>query len=203
MGTDISNILEPGEEIVWQGVISRALLGFSLIGFLIPIFLIGGFFLTQNIVGFGACNPYKSPNWCHGSTLNYYVNGSIVGYVIIGIGFAFLVVNFFWQFVQQYTITSKRVIIKSGLIGTHFRSIYYEQMKGLLKKSGWTGRMFGFGTVKIDTGRMNFFHKNWSTRETSIQWDYLTYIDKPDEVYQYINTAVAKAKGTPIQQNPQ
>lgn len=200
MNGDVNSILESGEEIVWRSVINRTVLSFSLIGFLIPIFLIGGFFLTQNIIGFGACNPYKSPNWCLGSTLNYYVNGPMAWYIIIGIGFVLSLINFFWQFAKEYIVTSKRVIIKSGLIRTNYKSIYFNQIKGVLKKSGWIGRMFGFGTIKIDTGRMNFFHSTWSTRETSIQWDYLTYIDKPDEMYQYINFTVTKAKEISVSQ---
>ncbi|MDD2657914.1 MAG: PH domain-containing protein [Candidatus Pacebacteria bacterium] len=197
---NIVDVLEPGEEIVWQGVISRTPLVFSLIGFLLPILVIGGFFITQESVGLLPCNSSRLGvnEYCvqHAPTL--YVSGAMLGLVVIGIGLILLLLNYLKQFVQRYTITSKRVIIRLGLIRMNYKFIYYNQIKRVLKKSGWVGRIFGFGTIKIDTGRMNFFHSTWSTRETSIQWDYLTYIDRSDEVYQYIHTAVVKAKETPV-----
>lgn len=163
--TDIS--LEPGEEMVWQGVISRGMLLVSLIGFLIPTLVMGIFAFTQNLVGFSSCGGRYQIDvaGCLARNPNTYVNGALLGSIIIGVGLILLLVGYFWKLVQQYTVTTKRVMIKSGLIRTNYKSIYFNQIKSVLKKSGWMDRMFGLGTIKIDTGRVNFFHSFWSTRE--------------------------------------
>lgn len=182
--------LEPGEKIVWQGVINRGMLLFSLIGFLIPILVMGIFSFTQNSVGFSPCGGRYQMDvaGCLARNPNTYINGVLLGSIIIGVGLILLLLDYFWHLVQQYTVTTKRVIIKSGLIHTDYRSINYDQIKGVLNDTGWLEKMFGFGNVKMDTGATYPPGRDGTVR---IKYECLTDISTPDTVYEYIHSAIA------------
>ena len=193
MDTNINSILQSGENIVWQGVINRKVLATGLVISLVVILVIGGFFFSKETI------QYTS-NGQAGQ-----VSGAIVGMIIIGLGAILSLLAFFQNLVKAYTVTPKRVVIKSGIIGTDYQSIYFEQMKEVLVNVGLIGKIFGVGTIKIDTGKT----ETYSTGGTSIQhsgnmntqsirtrtmYTYLSNIDTPYDVYKYVNDAVTERK---------
>jgi hypothetical protein len=194
MNADVSSILEPGEEVIWQGVSNRGMLLLSFFGFLVPILAMGIFSFTQSSIGLIPCSGRYTEYCMEHSPTTYYVNGAVLGFIIIGIGLILLVVNFLWQFKQKYTVTSKRVIMKSAM-RSEYRSIYFSEIKGVLNATNWLDRSFDFGTVKIDTGATYPRSRYGGTART--KYTCLTNIDAPDKVYQYINSVIAKAEQIP------
>lgn len=51
----------------------------------------------------------------------------------------------------EYVFTNKRIIIRSGLIGVDFKSIYYEEVQSVTVKVGLIDRIFKVGDVYLQT----------------------------------------------------
>lgn len=51
----------------------------------------------------------------------------------------------------EYVFTSKRIIIRTGLIGIDFKSIYYEEVQTVTVKVGLLDRIFKVGDLYIQT----------------------------------------------------
>jgi len=109
---------------------------------------------------------------------------------------------FFVNVVKEYGITNKRVIIKSGIIGTDYKSIYFDQIKNLVVNVGLIGVIFKVGTVKIDIGKTETYssggvrigaiqHHNVRTRT---MYDNLKYINQPYQVYKYLQKTLSHRK---------
>lgn len=193
MDTNINSILQSGENIVWHGVINRKVLAVGLIISLMIILAIGGYLFSKESFQYTSNGQVGQ------------VGGGIVGMIIIGVGVALSLLAFFQNIVKGYTVTPKRVIIKSGLIGTDYQSIYFEQMKEVLVNVGLIGKIFGVGTVKIDTGKTETYSTGGTSSQqgvnmnnvqihTRTMYSYLSNIDTPYEVYKYVNGAVAERK---------
>lgn len=190
METNINSVLQSGENIVWQGVINRKVLAVGLVISLAFILTIGGFFFSKESI------QYTS-NGQAGQ-----VSGAIVGMVIVGVGLVFSLLSFFQNLVKAYAVTPKRVIVKSGLIGTDYQSVYFEQIKEVLVDVGLIGKIFGVGTVKIDTGKTETYStsstgshgENVQQVQTRTMYTYLSNIDTPYDVYKYVNDAVTVRK---------
>lgn len=185
MNTSIENILEPKEQVIWQGVINRKVLAFNLIITLLIIAVISGFLFSKDTV-----------NYISGSTPKE-IKGSTLGIIILAAGLFFTLLNYFLNLVKKYAITKKRVIIKSGIIGTDFKSIYYNEIKSALVVVGLIGKMFGVGTIKIDLGETQVSSnttqdsKGISHTSTSSHkvYEELRYIENPYEVYKYFQSS--------------
>ena len=85
-----------------------------------------------------------------------------------------------FQKVTNYVITNKRLIIKSGLIGADIRSIYYDQIRSAFVKVSLIGKIFGTGTILIDTGRIT---QSGRRRGSKTAYDRFRFIPSPYEVY--------------------
>lgn len=182
MNTPIESILEPKEQVIWQGVINRKALTFNLIIVLIIIALISIFLFRQNIINYTQNDVSKE------------MKGSTLGLIILIAGLLITFLNFFQNIVKKYAITKKRVIIKSGIIGTDFKSIYYNEIKSAIVDVGLIGKIFKVGTIKIDLGETemssstNRDSKGVSHTSTSSHkvYEELKYIEDPYEVYKYL-----------------
>jgi hypothetical protein len=100
---------------------------------------------------------------------------------------------FFSNYVKIYVITNKRVLIKSGLIGTDFNSIYFTQIRTANVNVGLADKIFSVGTINIDTGRIETVSSgNGNNTQNRIQtaYDKLLHISKPYEVYKYFQTTL-------------
>ncbi len=139
-------------------------------------------------------------------TINYTSNGTpkqisgfFIGLGILVIGLFAVLLNFFSNLVVEYAITNKRVIVKSGLIGTDYKSIYFEQINQVIIDVGLVGKMFGTGNLKIDTGKTETYSRGGGTRIGKVQhqnirtrtmYDVLKNIDNLYDVYGIIQPSV-------------
>lgn len=184
MHTPIESILESKEQVIWQGKINRKVLFFNLIIGLIIIVLISGFLFKQDIINYTSNDMPKE------------MKGYTAGTAILGIGLLFILLNYFQNIVKKYAITKKRVIIKSGIIGTDFKSIYYNEIKSSLVVVGLIGKIFNVGTIKIDLGETrissNATQNSKGIAHTSTSshkvYEELKYISNPYEIYKYFQS---------------
>jgi membrane protein YdbS with pleckstrin-like domain len=185
MNAEINSILENQETITWQGKISRKPL-MAVYWVAVAIILIVSIFLFSQ------------------SSINYTSNGKpsqasgvMFGFLVLigGIGTSSLAL---WaQLVKEYAITSKRVLIKSGIIGTDFKSIYFNEIKNIMVDVGVVGKIFSVGTIKIDLGRTETYSSGGMNSNrigqirTRAVYDNLTFIESPYEIYKVIQSALS------------
>lgn len=176
MNQEIQAILEPEEKIAWQDTINRKVMIFHLIISLMIIIGFSYFFFSQEIINYTSNNVPKT------------ITGSTLGLAILIIGSFFSLFSFFSNYVKIYTITNKRVLIKSGLIGTDFNSIYFTEIKTVNINVGLIGKIFSVGTLNIDTGKIETVTSGSGNNRhsgTRTAYDKLLNISKPYEVYKY------------------
>ncbi|RMD67002.1 hypothetical protein D6817_02795 [Candidatus Pacearchaeota archaeon] len=190
MGVGIESVLEPEEQIVWRDVVSRKVLATFLVIWLVLILAVSIFFFLQGEINFKSGTSSRAvPGWA-------------VGLGLLLLGSAISLWAFFSDLVKEYAITQKRVVIKSGLIGTDFKSIYFDQIKEVLVNVGLVGKIFGVGTVKIDTGKTETYSEpaarmgrySVSRVRTRVMYDLLKHIHQPYEVYRYLQQALSERK---------
>src|SRR3989338_3849866 len=186
MSHHIDNILETSEQKKWEGKINRKVMITGLIIGLIIVIGASAFLFSKNNINYTSNGQPKQ------------INGFLIGLGILTIGLFFLLWNFFSNFVIEYDITNKRVIIKSGLIGTDYKSIYFEQISQVVIDVGLIGKMFGTGNLKVDTGKTETYssggtrvggvhHQNIKTRT---MYEVLKNIDSPYDVYKLIQPSI-------------
>ena len=191
MDPNIENILESNEKVVWQGIVNRKVLVTFLIISLAVTFIIGGILFAQETINYTSNGQPKQ------------ISGSVIGIIIIIIGLLMSLLSFFSNIVRNYAITQKRVIMKSGLIGTDFKSIYFDQIKNIIVDVGLIGKIFGVGSVKIDIGKTETYstggHRigggySQGQIRTRTMYDVLKHIDNPYEVFKYLQKTLEGRK---------
>lgn len=181
MANEVESILESQEKIIWQDVINRKVMYFYLI---IALMIIGGlasFLFSQ-----------KTINYTSNGVANT-IAGSTVGGAVLGLGLLITLLAFWSSYVVQYYITNKRVLIKSGLIGTDFNSIYFTEIKTANVNVGLIGKIFSVGTINIDTGKIETVTSgsgNERHTKTQTAYDKLSCVNRPYEVYKYFQTSL-------------
>lgn len=180
-------ILVAGETKLWNGVVNRVALATKYIIIALIVLGISGFLFTQNTIRYTSQSGDGE------------VNGTSLALVVLGIGALIIVWGFFSDFVHEYAFTEKRIIMKSGIIGTDFKSIYYEQIKNLEVDVDLIGKIFGVGTIKIDTGKTETYSTGSGRGEktqirTRTMYDLLRHIDAPYEVYQNVQAILDSRK---------
>lgn len=170
----INTILETEEKVVWEGKINRrVLITRSIIGIIIPVVIIY-FFLSGDVINYTSNGVAKT------------VSGALLRGLSLGILFLIIILNYISNFIKKYTITNKRVIIESGLIGTDFNSIYFTQIRNSNVNVGIIDKIFSTGSINIDTGKISTIEsgngQNHSSN-THTTYDTLSNIDNPYETY--------------------
>jgi len=181
MDQEIANVLEPNEKIIWQDKINRKVMTFYLGISLIITIGISIILFSQETINYTSNNVPKT------------ISGSTVGLIVLIIGLIISFLVFFSNYVKIYVITNKRVLIKSGLIGTDFNSIYFTQIRTANVNVGLADKIFSVGTINIDTGRIETVSSgNGNNTQNRIQtaYDKLLHISKPYEVYKYFQTTL-------------
>lgn len=181
MSREVEAILEPSEKIVWQGVMSRSVLAFDHVFGLIIVGVASGYFFSQEMVTYTSNGAPSS------------VEGSTIGLGILVVGLFLTALSFFSNWVKVYTITNKRVLIKSGLIGTDFESIYFTEVKTANVSVGLVDKIFGVGTVNIDTGKTQTVSHGSGLRQhttTRVAYDKLQHVSQPYEVYKFFQSTL-------------
>lgn len=180
MDIKIDSILEDNEKINWQGKVNRKVLIFTLIVSLLVVFTLGGFLFTKETI------HYTQDN--NGLKVPKEIAGSTVGLAIIILGLFLFLWLFFSDLVKDYALTPKRIIIKSGIIGTDFESTYYNEIKNIVVDVGLIGKIFSVGTVKIDIGEIEVTSTGGNSKQSAsvhsrVKYRVLKHIDNPYEVY--------------------
>jgi uncharacterized membrane protein YdbT with pleckstrin-like domain len=205
MEKETQMILEPGEQVVWEGKINRKVLMFGLITGLIIFGIIAAILFMKESIHFETKGKPEGTD----------IKGWVAGSVILGVSYLLILWNYFSKIVREYVVTKKRVLFKSGLIGTDFKSVYYDQIQNVIVDVGLIGKIFKVGTVKIDTGKTETYstggHAGGSRSSMNIGglrtgggrtgqirtrtvYDMLLHIDKPYEVYQYVQSSLSSRK---------
>lgn len=181
MDQETTNILEPQEKIIWQDIVDRKVMSFSLVLSLIITIGISVYFFSQKTINYTSNNVPKN------------VTGSIPGSIIFIVGLIISLLVFFSNYVKVYSITNKRVLIKSGIIGTDFNSIYFTQIRSANVNVGLMDKMFSVGTIGIDTGKTEMVTSgSGNNQRSSVQtaYDKLLHIKRPYDVYKYFQTTL-------------
>ena len=181
MDQDIINVMEPNEKVIWQDIVNRKVMTFYLGISLIITVGIAIILFSKETINYTSNNVLKT------------ISGSTVGLIVLIIGLIISFLVFFSNYVKIYVITNKRVLIKSGLIGTDFNSIYFTQIRTANVNVGLTDKIFSVGTINIDTGRIETVTTgNGNNTQNRIQtaYDKLLHISKPYEVYKYFQTTL-------------
>jgi len=180
MNQEITNILEQSEKIIWQEWINKNVLLFFLISSLIAITAISTIIFSNKTIIFNASNI----------TLTSYQ----ISIIIFLLGSIISIIKFFSKYVQLYTITNKRLILKSGLIWTDFNSIYFTEIKSINVNVWLIDKIFWTWTINIDTGKTETIVSGTNEhRSTKIQtvYDKFLYINNPYEIYKQIQTTLS------------
>ncbi len=181
MEQEIMAVLEPQEKVVWQDVVNRKVLIFYLTLSLMIVIGISIFLFSKETINYTSNDVPKT------------IAGATVGLIILIVGLLISLLRFFSNFVKKYVITNKRVLIKSGLIGTDFNSIYFTQIRSANVNVGLIDKIFSVGTLNIDTGKIESVEsgsgKNQHSR-TQTAYDKLLHINNPYEVYKYFQTTL-------------
>lgn len=144
--TEIKQILNAGEQILWQGKPKKKAYIFSSIFSMMPFALIwllfdSGFIITMFATG----------------AISHMPIGAIIG---IGLFFVFHMTPV-WIWLAniitasrgyknlEYVFTNKRIIIRSGIIGIDFKNIYYTEIESVNLKVGLVDKMLGVGDIYI------------------------------------------------------
>lgn len=180
-------ILVAGETKLWSGVVNRAALATTYIIIALIVLGMSGFLFMQDTIRYTSQGGAGE------------MSGAFLAFVMLGIGALIVIIGFLSDFVREYIFTEKRIIMKSGIIGTDFKSIYYEQIKNLEVDVGLIGKIFGVGTIKIDTGKTETYSTGSGRGETTqirtrTMYDLLKHIDAPYEVYQNVQAILNSRK---------
>ncbi len=101
-----------------------------------------------------------------------------------------VLLNFFLSYVKVFTITDKRIIIRSGIIGTDYSSIFFTEIKTVGVRVDLIDKIFAVGSINIDTGKIETV-AGGKNNTTKMAYDKLSYIDKPYEVYKILQSTLS------------
>lgn len=186
MDPKIEMMLEGEEQLVWSGKTNPKILKFSLsFGIIISIIVSSIFFLIPTI------------DFSSDSGAVTAVPGFLIGGVILIVGLAGTFICYYSMKVKEFALTKKRILIKSGIIGTDFKSVYYDQIQNAIVDVGLIGKIFGTGSVKFDTGdtKMQTTHSKHgsSTRQVKVYHTFYQ-ISEPYKVYKHAQGSLSKRK---------
>jgi len=177
MNQFISLILEPEEKLLWSGkpeikalfifsiFIMICFLSISILCFLYSDTLIDGF----EIRTLDFSNP---------------VNIMCLSTMLFALVTPFVMCVFYE--ITEYTITNKRILKKSGFIGTNVNSVYFSQIKSSFINVGIFDRLSGCGTILIDTGRV----KKCKTKGEKTVYSRFLFLKRPYQVYRLVQTCL-------------
>jgi len=144
--TQIKDILDEGEQVLWQGKPKKRAYVFSAITKMLPIALIWLLFDGGIIIAMLSGAMEIPPEMI----------------IVMVVFFAFHLLPV-WIWLSniitaskrhknlEYAFTNKRIIIKSGIIGIDFQSVYYSDITAVNLKVGFTDKMFKVGDIYISS----------------------------------------------------
>lgn len=178
MDKEIELVLEPEEKIVWQDVMNRKVIIFHFLLTSIIISVISVYLMVGNVTANNATSE----------------NSNIFFYILLGVAIL-LIWGMASNYVTRYAITNKRVLIKSGIIGTDFNSVYFTEIKSANVNVGLIDKIFGVGTINIDTGKLETVTSgSGDNQRTGVRtaYDRLQHIDNPYEIYKMLQGSLTE-----------
>lgn len=178
MEKEIELVLESEEKVLWQDVMNRKVIIFNFLLSLGLILAFFAYFMTGKI-SFEISSGLNSK-------LPYYILLAVVLLTVWG-----LVASY----VTRYVITNKRVLIKSGIIGTDFNSVYFTEIKSANVNVGLIDKIFGVGSINIDTGKLETVTSGTGEHQrTSVRtaYDRLQHINNPYEIYKILQESLTE-----------
>lgn len=151
MSKVMSQVLEPGEKIIWEGNISRILIGFQIFITLIILTFLAIFFrpLTQSLL-----------------------------FVLVSLSALY----FAYQLIQKFILTDRRLLIRTGLIGADFRSIYFTEVRSADVRVDLIDKIFNIGTLSVNIGLVA--SSGTTNKSTAVSHIILPHLENPYFVYQ-------------------
>ena len=194
MDSIINSMIEKDEKILWNGRGDLMSTIMHTIGFIAIFAAIGSFlYFVLGDLQSGTCRimgKIRPVEECNAMAQN-------ISFIFFGIGALIPILTFFGFRSTEYAISDKRFILKSGMVGADLRSIYYDQVRSAFVVVGLVGKIFGTGTIKIDTGRSS--HSKNNKRQT--QYDKISNIKNPYEVYKILQNNIADSKENTTSEN--
>lgn len=162
-------VIEPGEKILWTG---RPVF-WPFVLHAVPILIFG---LLWGLFDLGILGHAASGS--KGRTdLFMYVFIFLHAFPAWGsIGYAIYLMLVFGNTVYGYT--NRRLLMRSGVIGTSFKSIDYDTIQELDVNVGIIDRLFGTGSIRAYSGR--------TTSKGARIWDQFVSIANPYDVFKAI-----------------
>ena len=188
MDSVLNSIIEKDEKILWNGRGDLMSTIMHTIGFIALFAAIGSllYFVLGNLES-GTCTiggRRRPVEECNAMAQN-------ISYIFFGIAALIPILTFFGFKATEYTISDKRFILKSGMIGADIRSVYYDQIRSVYVVVGLVGKIFGTGTIKIDTGRTKSHKRN---NRSATHYDKISNIKNPYEVYKILQNNISESK---------
>ena len=188
MDSVLNSIIEKDEKILWNGRGDLMSTIMHTIGFIALFAAIGSllYFVLGNLES-GTCTiggRRRPVEECNAMAQN-------ISYIFFGIAALIPILTFFGFKATEYTISDKRFILKSGMIGADIRSVYYDQIRSVYVVVGLVGKIFGTGTIKIDTGRTKSYKRN---NRSVTHYDKISNITNPYEVYKILQNNISESK---------
>ena len=138
---ELSSMLMPNETVLWQGIPKRSAYILNASIKMLPIAIIwllfDGFFII-NLLGAGF----------HG------MNIIMIPFFLIHLFpvwiwlFSTITASKRWKN-TQYAVTDKRILIRNGLIGYDYKSIYYTEISNVNLRVGMIDKMLGVGDIYL------------------------------------------------------
>ena len=188
MDSVLNSIIEKDEKILWNGRGDLMSTIMHTIGFIALFAAIGSllYFVLGNLES-GTCTiggRRRPVEECNAMAQN-------ISYIFFGIAALIPILTFFGFKATEYAISDKRFILKSGMIGADIRSVYYDQIRSVYVVVGLVGKIFGTGTIKIDTGRTKSHKRN---NRSATHYDKISNIKNPYEVYKILQNNISESK---------
>jgi len=181
MNKFLSLILEPEEKLLWSGKPEiKALCVLSILIIVCFLSISALFFFHSDIIvdGFEI------------STLDYSNPENIMCLVTLLLALATPFVMCVFYEITEYAITNKRILKKSGFIGTNVKSVYLSQIKSSFINIGILDRLSGCGTIFIDTGRV----KICKNKGKKTVYSRFLFLKKPYQVYRVVQNYLSTSK---------
>ena len=183
MEQTIQNILEQNEEVKWEGKQDVQTVIFSSLVSVVILLLVG--FFIRLVLGGGGSEGTCVVNGVarHMEECNSF--GNKFSYVIFVIAVLTPIFTYWRYKVTYYLVTTKRLLIKSGFIGADINSIYYDRVHSIFVKVGLLGKIFGTGSVMIDTGK-TVIENDKNGHSSKTVYDSFIGVKNPYDVYKVI-----------------
>lgn len=127
----IDNHLTEGEEVVFRT--KRHWINTLPWPTLFWLIAIGSFILAMQFESGGGTNRFFK----------------MVAYVVAGIGLVVFLIRHLINWASEFGVTSKRVIIKTGLVRRHTLEVILQKVESIGVQQSVLGRILGYGTLTV------------------------------------------------------